>query len=597
MQYRIQPYLNVPAQSQTTLSFCEPNPKHLKHWVESLPMANIGETSRQLYHAIIELNQLTISDVARLELLDLIRDSIHFVCAQLNKKYLNQGLVLTEKNKKIANLAQALQTHLATGYKIVVQHALGQGTLKTKSVLAKSLHRALSELLPAMLRSYQLYIQTPPGIWQEAHQLYQIASAFNIQTEVVIDPIVKGKHSIQQIYIQTLLLGTCQPNQLLQPELQDVYQSIRLWADYLQLDEVADEKSVLVINPETDSAPQYRYLVKTSSLSDYIGLNLLPLVKRLHADHKILSQTNSDKKPAIVPLGFNISLLEHLIQSWGGMKQRSFSRTPANGQTQIAVGLTATHFHIAGEVGFYSLLYGTETHGDNPFIGAVSNRFNSADTTALKSQYDVWNDSFDANGHPKIPSTESIEFNATTEEDLTESHPQYSGQLINISPRGYCIQWIDSTAANLKTGEVIAVKESKLRHWNLGVVRWIRQGRNLGTQMGVELLAPNSQPCGVRQLHKTGNHGDYLRALHIPEIKAIGQEASILTSKMPFTIGNKVTINLQGQEVKYQLIKRIMSTGIISQFQIRKIATKVDEPTHKQEVDTAKNFESLWRQL
>jgi len=593
MQYRDQPYLNVPEQTQTTLTFCDPTARQLKAWVDSLPMANIGETSRQLYHAIIEFNQLKISDTSRLELMDMVRGPIHFVCEQLNNRYLNQGVVLDEQQRKVANLAQALQTHLAIGYKIVIQHMLAQGNMKQKVPLAKSVHRAMHELMPAVLRSYQLYIQTPPGIWQEIHQLYQIASAFNLQNETIPDPVENSKMSVQNTYLKTILLGACQPNQLLQRELSDVFKSLGDWAAYLEIDEVADEKSVLVINPEVDSAPQYKYLIKKSNLSDYLGVNVLPLVRILHNDHKLLSSPERTRQPTVVGQNFNLGLLEHLIQSWGGMKQRTFSRTPATGQVSIAVGLTATHFHIAGETGFYSLLYGSATHSDNPFIGAASNRFNSSDTQSIKAQHDVWEDSYDANGHPKMGTDDSIDFGA----DKEEVHPKFSGQLVNVSPRGYCVQWTDAPATNLKTGEVIAIKEDQLQHWNLGVVRWIRQGNNFGTQMGVELLAPNSQPCGIRQLHKTGAPGDFLRALFIPEIKAIGQDASVLTPRMPFNIGNKVTINLEGNEDKFQLTKRILSTGIISQFQIRAVTQKALESERKPKQDDGDNFESLWRQL
>jgi hypothetical protein len=115
--------------------------------------------------------------------------------------------------------------------------------------------------------------------------------------------------------------------------------------------------------------------------------------------------------------------------------------------------------------------------------------------------------------------------------------------------------------------------------------------------MGVELIAPNSQPCGIRQLHKTGAHGDYLRGLFIPEIRAIGQDASVLTPRLPFQVGNKVTINISGNEGKYQLTKRILSTGILSQFQVRKVAHKPVEPDRSQAIGADDSFESLWRQL
>ncbi|MDO7641374.1 MAG: GTPase, partial [Reinekea forsetii] len=176
-------------------------------------------------------------------------------------------------------------------------------------------------------------------------------------------------------------------------------------------------------------------------------------------------------------------------------------------------------------------------------------------------------------------------------------HPRYGGQLVNVSPRGYCLQWRDPPAGNLQTGEVIAIKEEDLQHWNLGLVRWIRQGTAFGTQLGVELLAPNSQPCGIRQLHNTGAHGDYVRALYIPDIKAIGQEASILTPRMPFNVGNKVSVNRGGNKETFQLTKRILTTGIISQFHIRAIAQRTGPLQQKTDVDKRDHFASLWRQL
>lgn len=599
MDYRPKQYLNLPAQTLTTLSFCDPSARHLRAWVNGLPMANIGEAARQLYHAVIEVNQLNISDASRLDLMDLLRAPIRYICDSLSQKYLNQGVMLDEQQRKVANLAQALESHLATGHKIVIQHLTAQGPVKHKNLLARAIHRTLSDLVPSILRSYQLYIPTPPGLWREVHQLFQTATAFNLHLTGIEDPADQSQLSIQDVYLKAVLLGACQPNQLLQRELSYVYQALGGWTGTLSIDDVADEKSVLVINPETDNPPQYSYLIKPDSYGDFIGVNTLPLVRLLHAELKAIqgSSGNPGKRTGIaIPETINPALLEHLVQSWGGMKQRAFSRTEVSGRVSMTVGLTATHFHMSGGVGFYSQLYGNSASSENPFVGAVSSRFTALETQAVKSQKDVWEQSFDA-GQNRIPDLapedEPIEFLQET----TAEHPMYSGQLVNVSPRGYCIQWIDKIAGNLKTGEVAAINEEKLQHWNLGVVRWLRQSKESGTQMGVELIAPNSLPCGIRQLHKTGAHGDYLRGLFIPEIRAIGQDASVLTPRLPFQVGNKVTVNINGNETKYQLTKRILSTGILSQFQIREVAQKPTEPDHSHGNGPDDSFESLWRQL
>jgi len=112
--------LSIPERTLRTLSFCEPTPRHLEEWLTHLPMVNLGEASRQLYHAIIEINQLIIEPDLRIKLLELLRPPILRICDALNKYYLNQPLLLPEKARKVSRLAMALDNHLAVGYKIVV---------------------------------------------------------------------------------------------------------------------------------------------------------------------------------------------------------------------------------------------------------------------------------------------------------------------------------------------------------------------------------------------------------------------------------------------------------------------------------------------
>lgn len=586
MQYRDRPYLRLPEQNQTTLSFCDPTHRQLKAWVNDLPMANIGEASGRLYHAILEFNRLEVSDSARIDLLDLVRGPIHFVCQQLHARYLSQGVVLDDRQRRVANLAQALEHQLGVGYKIISQHLLAQGGNKHNSLLARSMHRTLNALLPTMVRAYQLYRQAPAGIWREIHQLYRIASDLNLQNKPIDDAFEDSALSIQQTYLKLILLGTCQPYQLMQRELKVVFALLGPWAAHLTVDAVANEASVLVIHPELDSAPCYRHLLRKANLSKYRGVNILPLMRLLHHDDKILSSPEQDQEQGLlaVTADFNLGLLAHLIRSWGGMKQRSFSRTATDGELSMAVGLTATHFHMAGGIGFDALRYGSSSRSEPPGVRLERSRFHACDTQALRAQQDIWGASFDADG---------AAFNINQQ----AAHPEFGGQLVNVSARGYCLQWRDTPASNLQTGEVIALKDDGLQHWNLGLIRWIRQATAFGTQMGVELLAPNSQSCGIRPLHKTGLHGDYARALYIPAIKAIGQAASIVTPHIPFSVGNKVSVHRGGHQGTFQLTERILTTANISQFHIRAIAQRNDPPRQETDDDVRDNVTPLWRQL
>lgn len=596
-------YLQIPEQTLSTLSFCEPTARELNAWVSSLPMANIGETARQLYHAIIEFNQLRLTEQSRFDLLELVRNPIHYVCNALNRRYLTQSIVLDDSQRKIANLAQALQTHLAIGYKIIIESKLREPNTKSKELIARSIHRSLSDMAPNILRSYQLYLKTPPGIWLEIHSLFQVAIANNLAHYKLADEQNKGDEplSIQDLYARLLLLGGCQPNQLHQRDLNEIFQALESWAGMVSLDEVADQQSTLIVNPETDSGPIYRHLMKPQSYSDYMGLNTSSLVRALH--QSLMPPLEGAVAPnvgVIIPMSINSRLVQHLVQSWGGMKQRAFSRSLTKGEVEVAVGLSAVHFRLSNGVGFYRQLYRAEeatTSTSNPFMGAAVAQFDSQDTQATKAQGDVWEGSFDA-GKNVIPGAIDVpsDSRSNNPQDGGESYPEYLAELINTSPRGYCLGWIGNLAGNVQTGEIVAIRETGNNRWNLGIIRWIRQGAQDGAQIGIELVAPNSEPCAVRLLNKTGTHGDYMRGLVVPEIRSIAQPGSILVPRIPFQVGQKVGMNQRGVENKLQLIKKIQGTSTLNQFQIRNLDVKKEEPERKEQI-SEDGFESLWRQL
>ena len=79
--------LRVPTPSKQSLSFCDGSPRDLKRWIAGLPKANIGETARQLYQSLVELNQFLTPSENRLQLLELLRPEVSFVCQHLERHY------------------------------------------------------------------------------------------------------------------------------------------------------------------------------------------------------------------------------------------------------------------------------------------------------------------------------------------------------------------------------------------------------------------------------------------------------------------------------------------------------------------------------
>ena len=175
------PLLSAPIPTQTRLSFCEATPRDLKRWIAGLPKANIGETARQLYQGLGELNQLLTPSDNRLQLLELLRPEVYFVCQHLERHFLHQAIMLDDRSRKIGNLCQALQSHLAIGYKQIVLRITPKYHKDRAALVSQALQRATHALKGQLLRATQLYSPPPEHLWFELHQLYRCACALQLQ--------------------------------------------------------------------------------------------------------------------------------------------------------------------------------------------------------------------------------------------------------------------------------------------------------------------------------------------------------------------------------------------------------------------------------
>ena len=279
------PELTVPEPRIASLSFCDSSPKAFGRWVERLPMANLGELSRQLYHAIIELNQLFCSPAQRLQLLELLRPRLRFVCSELSRHYMGIAIALPEKQRKIANLSQALQLHLASGYKLTIMELLDSSSIdRQRKSLALACHRALTELGATILRAQKLYTASPSGSWQESHRLFRFACENRLQDLMVPDDQRprRNESTVADAYAQTLLLGCARTNQLRQNEMEQAAELFELWAPDVRCAPEAATSAVFLVDMENDAPPCYRSLASAPDSTGWWGFETAALATRIN---------------------------------------------------------------------------------------------------------------------------------------------------------------------------------------------------------------------------------------------------------------------------------------------------------------------------
>ncbi|WP_227712466.1 molecular chaperone [Marinobacter zhanjiangensis] len=575
-------------------------------------MTNLGELSRQLYHAIIELNQLFCSPAQRLQLLELLRPRLRFVCTELSRHYLGTAIALPEKQRKIANLSQALQLHLASGYKLTIMELLDSGSIeRQRKPLAQACHRALTELGATILRSQQLYTASPAGSWQESHRLFRFACDNRLQDLTVSDDQRqhRSESTVADAYGQTLLLGCARANQLRQNEMEQAAELFELWAPEVRCGPELAGSAEFLVDMESDAPPCYRSLAPSPDSAAWWGFDTSSLARRISehlygaeetqpAQQKHGRKTREDTG---LPLTARVSesLLAHLGQALALLAQRNFNRLNSDGQLEICAGLTSVHYFVAGEKPFNEFVIGNAS----PPSPESENRF-------MKSpRRDAWSGAFDAGQSEDriLPTADTpIDYQAAGSmagASNGRSLPRsYLTRVVNTSPGGYCVIWSASIPATLQAGEVLGVREHRNHPWSVAIVRWLRQNRSEGTRVGIEVIAPGATPCGVQLIQKTGNSSEFLRGLLLPEIPGVHQPRSLITPRLPFQSGSRITLLHQGVQDQGLLGNRITATGSISQFELRLYnrpeETGPGDRGGKSPFGTSEDeFDSLWPNL
>jgi hypothetical protein len=576
--------LKLPEQDLPHLTLGAAQPKKLEQWVESLPIMNMGETARQLYKFIQELNRLQIDSKLRFQLLEVVRPSILQVSESLQKHYLNQSLVLPEKARRVASLAQALQGHLANGYKLVAVRGIRK--IKDKAVrraVAIAVHRAVTALGDTLLRCYQLYLPSPSNLWLELHQLFLLAQQHGISGIAVLDGEVES--SIESAYARCLLLATAKPNQLRQQELAGIYKAAFAWAPLIEISTASDEDDLFVFDLQADRPPIYRTHASQASQSwRYIDSSRL-----VEAIAGWLAA--SDESTLIVPKSLDERLLNHLQQVWGALTERAFKRMPESGEVELCFGLVGVHYFLSNKVAFEtivargSLSMLRSEDESNPFLANIKKS-----TKQKQQNADPW-----ATAYQSHYADEAIEMNVKTggQRKETPLPVSYHCQKVNVSPGGYCLSWQGNTPSLMRTGELLALRDCPDSDWSVAVVRWVTQLPNYGARFGVELLAPGGRPVAARALRKLGVDSDYMRGVILSELAATGQPATLLLPTVGFNEGMKVEL-LEGEELRrVQLLRSIQSVSGFNQYPFKDLATPA--PINPSEEDDALDF--IWSSL
>jgi hypothetical protein len=602
--------LKIPRQDLQDFSLFQLNADAAHTWAQSLPVTNTRSVAQQLRQAINDLNHVKLAPEVRYEIMEALQPSLDVALLNLTKRFLNQPLVMPEEPQQMAELADSLYSMVTTAYSIVAIQAIQQHDsirgINPARLACEAIQRALAYAGRKALQTFQLFHSIELHGWLTLHQLYALADSQQLVDLPVANPL-SGGDTIKATYLQALLLGCCKPNQLSQGDMAALYRGLKEWSTLAVVAAPESGSGLFLVDLDSDQPPLYSSLFTETLGHQFRYIDTAPLVEQLE---KI--KLNDGERGVSFDKDTHIpaNMLAHLIESLGSMSLRNFNRANSNAPLWVSIGLSSSHYHVAGEQLFEQLLYGDD------YIPAASERVPTNPFLLPQEKGDLWQqanpeEDYSRDGEAaeeKI--VEEIEHRVELDENTRSEllfdedkqlppkvrYPIYNVQLANASPGGYCLEWMSELPGDIRAGDIVSLKEEHNRDWVIAVIRWVSQLENARTLIGLELLSPRAMPYGALIHQKTGEKSAPMRVLLLPEIKLVGQPHTLITPRAGFRERQKISLIRAGEEYAIQLLRQIAATGSFSQFDFRYIK-ELGDVLAEDKAGHLGSYDSLWSNI
>lgn len=520
--------LSIPAK-RVTAWMAETGQRETRAWLNTLPTADSAECARELYQALYTLNRQELNAQDRFGLMELYQDPVGKVTHALQHFFSKQPVPLNTARRQLAEFVRSLQMEMANGYKCTlydIERTRFKRGKKNQRLL--SLGNAMHYLGEVLLRSYQVYMPYPSGIWQEIHEIYRYAAEAGLSMESFRRPQVDGTAhaTIYKMYLQILLFGLSNPYQLHQDECYQIYTFLDQWAEEAKLTEDLKTKNIagqFLIDLENDSIPvPYARDNKLYPLPTLLRLDAAELA---HKAHTFQIQLRKGKRARDIGLGIEclesncVDLLKRMVRVWGLAARRQYSRTKKRGFVSLCAGINALHFFSSGQKPF--------TENRELLVAE-----NTAPLFGLDQEIPT-----DGDSDEDFIDLDEIERPDDTRNELTTAMSAYfrldRWRIKDESAGGLLLTRSDEEGVSMRVGDLIGIQGAvDAGQWRAGVVRWLKSPRNNELEMGIELLSPDFQAVAVKAEGASSSKSrHFMQALMLPAIEALRRPKTLVLQR------------------------------------------------------------------
>ncbi len=524
------------------------------------------QTAKDIYKLLNQTNTIDMPYKKRYAILQSLKNKMMQNTIKL-KSLFTESEVMDYKSKYITEIIHAVQFEMLIGYKTIIDNGASKFFLN-KSIILNSLHHAMYYASRIIYTSYNNHCVAPDGIWYDLHSLYRVSTRMGMSRKKLRTSFYNQQlNTIHDIYKNFLLFSILDTKRFRKNTISQLYYLTAVWAPLVEMtNSYKEDKTLFFVDPNMDCEPrQISSIEHHNRKGFYLDLTKVNnRIRQLIKYHAIPDQKESKTKFQEIETSIPLYLLDKILKVWSILYSRKQERKKIIQKVRVCVGLTSLLENLSQNVSLSS---------NNNIMMESLNEFSEM------SEINV-----DATPLPEKTPLELISHKATTQ-------PIYSTQTLDLNDAGCCLQWKESIAPILKSGEIVSI-EMEDTSGNaviaIGVIRWLKNEKNV-LLTGIEFISKNAIP--VLAKISDNDCSCCVASLLLPNSNSC-ETYTLLTNRFPFMTGNQVDIK-QG---KYTFEVRLQNAQDIS-FIYKKFAIEIisgaQEVQHIKQTTQDYQFKSL----
>jgi len=491
-------------------------------WLRQLQLTNLQLAHSLLLTQVNELNRYPMHGLERLNILELLRETVGYVQDDYAKKLIAKPLPLNESELLIFAAIVQLWQALVLGYQRCLQsYMVGDKQLgKYDALLCQRclLYSGL-EIFEHLRTGYEFNTK----LWHQLHELYAFAESQGLQQVEVDDPLstIEPRSSCRSVYVKILLACHARPAELTRSQLQLLDHWLTLWSNTVTVERsyAISKGDAQPLATDLASAHGLQPLGQITHSGTMRYLAMVPLSKLLRVKTILLQQGQGPQQVGLGNYSNSsdcIEFLSFLHQCWCEDHNTRFGeRRPVAQGALLCYKMESIYAHLSGK----------------PF------------------KQPGRNDVLDSGARRQIETFGRVLRDEHNKEPLEIASPLETWHFENESILGARLTREGTVGERLNYYQLVALRPSDAETFMLGATAWTNVSGTGQLQIGVRYLPGTAEPVNIRATGVNLTVSDkYVPAFLLQAVPALKIPSSLIIPRDWFQAGRVVEVLHQNSE-------------------------------------------------